>query len=125
MTRWIQQQLAPSGPLVVVAAQGLASRFVQRLLDPYDDDLALRVEHVGAAPIELALRTFEVPISPEVVWPCPDGSVRVLAVAVHHEPVPYAVAYRIEITNAVAVISRYDRVGPAVLKPSHAAVVHA
>src|SRR3546814_14050336 len=68
MTRWIQQQLAPSGPLVVVAAQGLASRFVQRMLDPYDDDLALRVEHVGAAPIEVALRTFAVPISSEVVW---------------------------------------------------------
>src|SRR3546814_1561810 len=88
MTRWIQQQLAPSGPLAVVAAQGLASRFVQRMLDTYDDDLALRVEHGGAAPIAVALRTFEVPISPAVVWTSTEGSVRALAVAVHHDPLP-------------------------------------
>src|SRR3546814_8395082 len=84
------------------------------MLDPYDDDLALRVEHVGAAPIEVALRTFEVPISPEVVWTSTDGSVRVLAVAVHHEPVPEAVAYRIETPDAVVVISGDTRVCPEI-----------
>src|SRR3546814_17064935 len=86
------------------------------MLDPYDDDLALRVEHVGAAPIEVALRTFEVPISPEVVWTSTDGSVRVLAVAVHHEPVPEAFAYRIEPPDAVVVISGDTRVCLAVVQ---------
>ena len=65
MTRWIQQQLARTGPLVVVAAEGLAARFVRRMLEPYDDDLALRAEHVGAAPIEVTLRPFAVPTAPE------------------------------------------------------------
>ena len=56
MTRWIQQHLVPSGPLVVVAAEGGAARFVRRMLEPYDFDLALRAGHTGAPPIEVTLR---------------------------------------------------------------------
>ena len=110
MTRWIQQQLVPSGPLVIVAPEGLAARFVRRMLEPFDDDLELRRHHVGADPIEVDLRTFATSTSPTVVWTSGDGSVRVLAVAVHHEPVPEAVAYRIETPNAVVVISGDTRV---------------
>ena len=36
MTRWIQQQLEPTGPLVVVAPEGASARFVQRMLDLTD-----------------------------------------------------------------------------------------
>jgi ribonuclease Z len=110
MTRWVQQQLAPTGPLVIVAAEGFATRFVRRMLEPYDDDLALRAGHTGAAPMEIALRPFPVPQSPEVIWTSPDSQVRVLAVAVHHEPVPEAVAYRIETPDAVIVVSGDTRV---------------
>ena len=110
MTRWIQQQLARTGPLVVVAAEGVAARFVRRMLEPYDDDLALRAEHTGAPPIEVELRPFTVPSTPEVVWTSDDSQVRVLAVAVHHEPVPEAVAYRIETPDAAIVISGDTRV---------------
>jgi len=110
MTRWVQQQLVRSGPLAVVAPEGVAARFVRRMLEPYDDDLELRVEHVGAAPIEVALRPFDVPATPEVVWTSDDGRVRVLAVAVHHEPVPEAVAYRVETPDGVVVISGDTRV---------------
>jgi ribonuclease Z len=77
MTRWIQQQLVPSGPLVIVVAEGVAARCVRRMLEPFDDDLALRVHHVGATPIEVDLRTFDVPAAPAVVWTSDDGSVRV------------------------------------------------
>jgi ribonuclease Z len=73
MTRWIQQQLVPSGPLVVVAAGGGAARFVRRMLEPYDLDLALRAEHTDAPPIEVSLRTFEVPTTPAVVWTSEDA----------------------------------------------------
>ena len=55
MTRWIQQQLARTGPLVIVAPEGTSARFVRRMLEPYDDDLAVRVEHVGATPLEVDL----------------------------------------------------------------------
>jgi ribonuclease Z len=110
MTRWIQQQLHPSGPLVVVAAEGGAARFVRRMLEPYDVDLTLRAEHTGAPPIEVTLRTFDVPTTPAPVWTSDDGSIRVLAVAVHHEPVPEAVAYRVETPDAVVVVSGDTRV---------------
>jgi ribonuclease Z len=110
MTRWIQQQLAPTGPLVIVVAEGVASRFVRRMLEPYDDDLALRAQHTGATPMEITLRAFPVPSSPEVVWASQDGRVRVLAIAVHHEPVPEAVAYRIETPDAAIVVSGDTRV---------------
>ena len=51
MTRWIQQQLVRSGPLVVVAPEGAPTRFVERMLDPYDEDIAVRREHVGAGEV--------------------------------------------------------------------------
>ena len=110
MTRWVQQQLVASGPLVVVAPEGGAARFVRRMLEPFDDDLALRVAHVGAGPVEVDLRPFTVPASPEVVWTSDDGTVRVLAVAVHHEPVPDAVAYRVETPDGAVVVSGDTRV---------------
>jgi ribonuclease Z len=68
MTRWIAQQLVQTGPLVVVAAEGVATRFVRRMLDPSDDDLALRAEHTGAPPIEVVALPFELPTAPAVVW---------------------------------------------------------
>jgi ribonuclease Z len=122
MTRWVEQQLVPSPPLVV-AAEGVAARFVRRMLEPYDDDLALRVEHVGATPIEVTLRTFDVPSTPAIVWKSDDDQVRVLAVAVHHEPVPEAVAYRIETSDAVVVISGDTRVCTEVEQLAHGADV--
>jgi ribonuclease Z len=110
ITRWIQQQLVATGPLVVVAPEGTTARFVRRMLEPFDDDLAVRVEHVGADPLEVDLRPFEVTPTAEPVWTSEDGSVRVLAVAVHHEPVPEAVAYRVETPDGVVVISGDTRV---------------
>ncbi len=110
MTRWVQQKLVETGPLVVVAPEGVAARFVRRMLEPFEDDLACRREHVGADPIEVDLRPFAVPPTPRTVWSSDDGTIRVQAVAVHHEPVPEAVAYRVETPDGVVVISGDTRV---------------
>ena len=110
MTRWVQQQLAPTGPLVVIAPEGASARFVSRMLDPYAEDIAVRREHVGAGPVEVDLRPIEISTEPTLVWTSDDGSVRVSAVGVHHEPVPEAVAYRIETPDGVVVISGDTRV---------------
>ena len=56
------------------------------MLEPYDEDTMLRLEHVGGEPIEIDLRPFAVTSEPTVVWTSDDDSVRVLAVAVHHDP---------------------------------------
>ncbi len=110
MTRWVEQQLHATGPLTVVAVEGLAAHFVKHMLEPFADDIAVRMEHVGAPAPRVDLRTFAVPTEPTTVWTSADGTVVVDAVAVHHEPVPEAVAYRVTTPDGVVVISGDTRV---------------
>ncbi|HKY16682.1 MAG TPA: MBL fold metallo-hydrolase [Microthrixaceae bacterium] len=110
MTRWIQGTLHPSGPLPIVAVDGHATRFACRMLDPFVDDIALRVEHVQERGPELDVRPFPAPTAPTEVWCSDDGSVVVEAVGVHHEPVREAVAYRVTTPSGVVVISGDTRV---------------
>jgi ribonuclease Z len=110
MTRWIQQQLHRTGPLTVYAVEGHAATFVRRMFDVYVDDIATRTEHVQSKPPEVDLNVFDATPEPTVVWTSPDGSVVVDAVAVHHEPVADAVAYRVTTPDGVIVISGDTRV---------------
>jgi ribonuclease Z len=110
MTRWLQGTLHPAGPLPIVAVDGLATRFVARMLEPFVDDIAVRVEHVQPAPPELDVRAFTTPAEPTEVWRSDDGAVVVHAVGVHHEPVQEAVAYRVTTPAGVVVISGDTRV---------------
>lgn len=123
MTRWIQQQLHRTGPLVVVVPEGVAERFVRRMLDPFDDDIHVRMEHVHAPAPTLDVRPFPVPSTPTEVWRSDDGTVRVDAVAVHHEPVPEAVAYRVTTPDGTVVISGDTRVCDEVAELSRGADV--
>lgn len=109
MTRWLEQPLRPTGPLRVVSPEGSAARFVGRMLEPFDEDIALRMSHAGSAAPEVDLTTFAPAGRPEVVWRSADGSVVVSAVAVHHEPVD-AVAYRVDTPDGSVVVSGDTRV---------------
>jgi ribonuclease Z len=110
MTAWVLQQVEATGPLVVVAPDGVAARFVGRMLELFDDDIATRMAHVQPDPPQVDLRTFEVPATPTEVWRSGDGAVRVSAIAVHHEPVPDAVAYRVDTPDGAVVVSGDTRV---------------
>jgi ribonuclease Z len=110
MTRWIQGIMHPARPLPVIAVEGQATRFASRMLEPFDDDIAVRVEHVQDGPPELDVRPFDLPTTPVRVWQNEDESVVVEAVGVHHEPVQGAVAYRITTPAGVVVISGDTRV---------------
>jgi ribonuclease Z len=110
MTRWIQQQLYKTGPLCIVTPEGGAARFARRMLEPFDEDIDVRREHTGAPSPEIDLRAFEASFSPQVVWSDDDESLTVTAVAVHHEPVPDAVAYRVDSPVGSVVISGDTRV---------------
>lgn len=110
MTRWISPELSPAVPLPLIAPEGSTARFVRRMLDAFDDDIALRVEHVQPAPPVLDLRPFEPPATAVAVWASDDGRVTVDAVGVHHEPVTGAVAYRVTTPTGVVVISGDTRV---------------
>lgn len=110
MTRWVQRQIAGSAPLPVVTPEGAPARFVRRMLEPFDDDIAVRREHVGASEIELDVRAFVVGSTRQLVWTSDDETVRVWAVGVHHEPVAEAVAYRIETPDGAIIVSGDTRV---------------
>ena len=50
MTRWIQQTLRAAQPLEIVCPKGTPEAFVIRMLDPFEIDIALRVDHVQKSP---------------------------------------------------------------------------
>lgn len=110
MTRWIFDDIAPVEPLVVVAPEGSAARFARRLFDAYDDDIAARMVDVLPVAPAIDVRAFDVGAEPVAVWRSSDGAVRVDAVAVHHEPVEGAVAYRVTTPTGVVVVSGDTRV---------------
>jgi ribonuclease Z len=106
MTRWIYNKHGEdTGPLPIVAPEGPTSRFVRRMLGPFDDDIAIRVAHADGTPPRFDLTAFPVRPVPQRVWQSSDGTVIVDAVQVHHEPVTGAVAYRIRTADATVVIS--------------------
>ena len=105
ITHWVQQQVKKTPPLQVVAPEGPASRFVQRMMEPFDDDIHVRRQHTGAADPRFDARSFVPSYNPAEVWRSDDGAVVVEAVAVHHEPVLGAVAYRVTTPDGVVVIS--------------------
>ena len=74
------------------------------MLDPFDEDIALCMAHVGATVPEVSC-TLIAPMSrPEVVGTSAEGTVVVSAVAVHHEPVD-AVAHRVDTPDGAVVVS--------------------
>jgi ribonuclease Z len=123
MTRWIQQTMHPSGPLEIVCPTGGPERFARRMLEPFDEDIEIRMHHVQETPPRVEIRSFDAPSTPTVVWTSTDGSVRVTAVAVHHEPVRDAVAYRIDTPDGAVVISGDTRVCKEVEDLSRGAAV--
>ncbi len=104
LTRWIMDRVTASTPLPVVAPQGPAIDFAQRMLDAWDHDIAVRNEHTGRSDAPtIDLIPFGYPAAPTEVWR--HGAVRVLAGQVRHEPVHPAVGYRVETPDGAVVIT--------------------
>lgn len=103
-TRWFESGQRADEPLPVIAPAGPCVRYVERMLEPWSDDIAVRMEHAGngSAP-RVDLRSFTVDGQPARVWRL--GDVEVSAVQVHHEPVTPAVGYRVESPLGSAAIS--------------------
>jgi ribonuclease Z len=110
ITHWVQQQLHTSPPLTIVAPEGPTADFVRHMLDAYDDDVHVRMEHTGAPHPTFDLKPFVAVFEPHVVWRDTESGLSVTAVAVHHEPVPDAVAYRVDSPDGSVVISGDTRV---------------
>ncbi len=108
MTRGVMRH-ADHQQLTVVVPRGPSLSYVESMLDPWDDDITVRMEHVNRddrpSPI---VRAFDAPSTPSEIWA--EGDVRVLAVTVHHEPVTPSVSFRIETPDGAVVISGDTRV---------------
>ncbi len=104
LTRWIMDRRDQCPALPVVAPAGPCQRFVEGLLDPWEDDLAVRRAHSGRPTRpQLELVAFEPPVAPTPVWA--GGDVTVVAGPVRHEPVHPAVGFRVETPDGVVAIS--------------------
>lgn len=111
LSRWIETQFDEvATPLPIFAPSGGAARFVKRMLDPYDEDIHIRREHTGSREVVLDAREFLASFTPAEVWASADRAVVVESVAVHHEPVPDAVAYKVTTPDGSVVISGDTRV---------------
>ena len=104
LTRWVMDRRDHIPALPVIAPQGATSRFAERVLDGWDEDLGVRSLHTGRTTRpEIDVIAFPVPDSPTEVWR--RGDVRVLAGQVRHEPVEGAVGYRVETPDGSVAIS--------------------
>lgn len=110
LTRWVQENLHKAGPLPIVTPTGSALRFVERMMDAFDDDIHIRQEHTANVDLRMDITSFAPSFEPQLVWRSADDVVRVEAVAVHHEPVLDAVAYRVTTPDGSVVISGDTRV---------------
>lgn len=106
MSAWVNRP--DSKNLSFVAPDGPCIRFLERMLEPYDEDLAVRVLHSGRAYPNPSISAFDPGFDPVVVWS--SRGVRVLARTVHHHPVDPAVAYRVETPDGSVAISGDTRV---------------
>lgn len=108
LTRWLRDRGGVTPPLPIVVPEGPLERFVGKLLDPWEDDIADRSAHSGDEPPSVDLTAFPVPTDPVEVWS--QGDVRVFAGPVRHEPIVPAVGFRIETPDGVIAISGDTRV---------------
>ena len=109
LTRWLMDRRDDTPSLPIVAPAGPAASFVERMLDAWDGDIAVRNEHTGrVTKPAYDLVAFDVADRPIDVWS--SGGVRVLAGPVHHEPVLPAVGYRIETPDGIIAITGDTRV---------------
>jgi len=106
MTRWIERS---DVPLPVVAPEGPATRFAARCLDAWDDDFEARAHHMGRdTKPRIDVTGFAASDNPSIVWQ--RDAVSVSAVAVRHQPLEPAVAFRVDAPEGSVVVSGDTRV---------------
>lgn len=140
LTRWILDGGGEAGPLRVVAPAGPSARFVERLLDGWQEEIDTRVARHPRPRPSIDLRAFDVPpraadgpaegtahgasgeagsvhgaavaagAPPGSAEVWSSGSVRVLAAEMRHDPVRPAVGYRVETPDGTVVITGDTRV---------------
>lgn len=105
LTYWVLDFAGEASGLEVIAPEGHTMDYLNRMLEPWDNDLDVRAAHGqyrDPAP-QVPFIGYPVPDEPTEIWS--RGDVRVLAGQVRHEPVIGAVGYRIEGPDGIVVIT--------------------
>lgn len=104
LSHWTMDVYDEASILPILAPNGPAVTFCERMLDIWQDDLEVRARHNLREPKpKIDINGFEPPGRPTEVWS--NDEVRVLAGQVRHEPVLGAVGYRVETPDGVIAIS--------------------
>ena len=106
LTRWtVRGEGVASLPIIAPAGPSVA--FLERMLDAWDADIAVRSEHAGrsSAPAYDVLAFDLRAGSSELVAVWSSGETNVLAGRVRHEPVTPAVGYRVETPDGTIAIT--------------------
>lgn len=104
LSHWSMDVYDEAGRLPIYAPNGSTIQFCERMLDVWQDDLAVRALHNKREPKpKIDVVGFDTPAAPTEVWS--KGDVRVIAGPVRHEPIVGAVGYRIETPDGVIAIS--------------------
>jgi len=104
LTRWVLDSADSGAPLRVVAPEGPTARFVERMLEPWSDDIAVRRAHTGrATQPRVELVRFAAGDSVREIWR--QGEVAVSSIAVRHDPVRPAVGFRVDTPDGSVAIS--------------------
>lgn len=104
-TRWLED-LDRSGqkPLPVYAPAGPAQDLVERLLDPWSDEIALRAQH-QERPDMPTPEVIAFPSTVDARRVFKSGDVKVDSFLVAHDPVAPAVGFRVTVPEGIIVIS--------------------
>ncbi len=108
LSHWIMDIRGEAAVLPILAPNGHTIDFCERMLDIWEEDLAVRALHNKREPQpRIEIIGFDPPDEPTEVW-SGDGAgngVRVITGQVRHEPIIGAVGYRIETPDGVVAIS--------------------
>ncbi len=106
MTRWLNDiRRIGQSPLPIYAPDGEAVRLISRLLDPWVNEMEMRQDHTGRPNIATTdvRRFLAAKDEPTIV--AEFGDLTVSAIAVEHEPVVPAAAFRVDSPAGSVVIS--------------------
>lgn len=113
LTHWVSDFADAFEALEVVAPNGPTTRYLEKMLAPWEEDLEVRALHSPRSPDpKMEIVGFDVPDAPALVWE--KGDVKVYAGQVRHEPVIGAVGYRIETPDGIVTITGDTKVCPEV-----------
>ncbi len=111
MSHWLEHPADQIEALPVVAPDGAAADIAERLLEPWQDEMTLRAAHTGR-PTNASIHVIRFTAAERVQEVFATGDVTVSAIAVRHEPVIPAVAYRVDSPSGSVVISGDTAVCP-------------